>query len=59
MRDIDKSIVQELCEGHPLAIQKVIKVAYWYGCNDGLAAAKSKKNKVLRRKDNVVYLKNP
>lgn len=56
-KDIDKSIVFELCEGLSQEIQNKIKVAYWRGCNDGLTVAKTKKHKISRREDNVVYLK--
>lgn len=59
MKKLDENVVVlKLCEDQPQEIQNKIKIAYWHGCSDGMAAAKEPKNKVHRRKGNVIYLKD-
>ena len=58
MKSKDKNIVLDLCKGQSQEIQNLIKVAYWHGCSDGIVAAKNPKNRVIRREDNVLYLKD-
>ena len=57
MHNKDENIVLKLCKGQSQEVQKIIKVAYWSGCSDGINAAKPTEDKVERRENNVTYLK--
>ena len=52
------TLIRDLCEGQPQKIQHKIKAAYWQGCNEGMALAKSTDYKVDRKEGNVVFLKD-